>query len=182
MLTPLDLKNNYYALLAESHRITGVCPDMYMIDSENYNYVTQDDSLTAEQWDNLVKVASIIKANENRFDMREWHGKAECGTCHCLAGWAQSLEQNNTNCDAIGAEYAGIRMLSEFVSPFFWVSLDNLISGYEFHKDHEGLAEELVIKYLIDPVLEEARRESYELSSELNEFIQKAKQEILVAN
>jgi hypothetical protein len=186
MLTPLDLSTNYWSLRAESERITGF--SVYdMIESENYINLTQEDSLTTEQWNNLVKVASVIKANVNRFDMKKWHRETECGTCHCLAGWAQSLEQNDTNFRGFDAEYVGRMMLSKFVSPFFWVSRYNLIPlayhhNSELHQQHEGLPEQLVMKYLIDPVLEEARRESYELSSELNEFIQKAKQETLVAN
>ena len=182
MLTPLDLSTNYWSLRAESERITGF--SVYdMIESENYINLTQEDSLTTEQWNNLVKVASVIKANVNRFDMKEWHGETECGTCHCLAGWAQSLEQNDTNYDGLGAGYAGREMLSKFVSPFFWVSLDYLTDYRDKREElYKGLPEQLVMKYLIDPVLEEASKESYELSSELNEFIQKAKQETLVAN
>jgi hypothetical protein len=189
MLTPIDFKNNYFALLAESQSITGVTPRRGLYDE--YEDVTENDKFTAEQWNNLVKVASIIKANQNRLEMHTWHNPSECGVVHCIAGWAESLVKNNTNYlnsrDTL--ETAKV-VLSEYAEPFFFIempviipipTLDNWVSTIEKRKEHEGLAEKLVMKWFIDPILEEARKESYELSSEITKFIEKAQQEMITA-
>jgi hypothetical protein len=190
MLTPLQFKFNYLSLLADSEIITGVTPCGLGLNF-HYNAVTEKDSLTTLQWDNLVKVASIIESNADRFDMTTWHNRNECGTAHCIAGWAESLAMNDTNyykaSDTIGV---AVDMLSDYVKPFFWITTGNLVSGcsVDIHEGlaeqlvdiYEGLAEQLVMKWFIKPILEEARRESYELSNEIAQFIQKTKEETQV--
>jgi len=174
MLTPLQLKSNYLSLLADSEKITGVKP--YGMFRSAYDNLTEKDSLTTKQWDNLVKVASIIEANANRLCMRQWHTENECGTAHCIAGWAESLSMNDTNYkDSDSASVIGEDMLSIYAKPFFWVT--NLELGVH---DSLRLAEDLVMKWFIKPILEEARRESYELSNKISQFIQKAKEETQV--
>lgn len=186
MLTPLQLKSNYLSLLADCENITAVKPQFYgMYDTYNSDdNITEEDSLTTKQWDNLVKVASIIESNENRLCMREWHTVNECGTAHCIAGWAQSLAMNDTNykssCNishiATGTvSTIAIDMLSSYAEPFFWITSANLNVPESLR-----LAEELVMKWFIKPILEEARRESYELSTKISQFIQKAKEETQV--
>jgi hypothetical protein len=176
MLTPTDFKNNYFALLAESKEITGVSPRDYMFYRNNYIFNTEEYSITSEQWSNLVKVASIIKSNQNRFDMSDWHTETSCGTAHCIAGWAESLYMNDTNFYEGGDETIDIatKMLSHYARPFFWILNFNL----NLEKgSYEGLREQLVMKWFIDPILEEARRESHELSREITQFTQKAQKE-----
>jgi hypothetical protein len=90
MLTPLQLKSNYFSLLADSEKITGVTPRCFAY-TYDADALIEKDSLTTLQWDNLVKVASIIEANADRFDMTIWHNQNECGTAHCIAGWADIL-------------------------------------------------------------------------------------------
>jgi hypothetical protein len=176
MLTPLQLKSNYFSLLADSKNITGMGHCSYMRNKYDYINITEDTTFTTEQWDNLVKVASIIKANENRFDMTEWHDYNDCGTTHCIAGWAVSLAMNDTNFDGLNSTCTiAIDMLSKYVEPFFWVTTFNL--DLEDIETYKGLAEKLVMKWFIDPILEEARKESYELSNEITQFIQKAQKE-----
>jgi hypothetical protein len=175
MLTPLQIKSNYSSLFADSSNITGIIP-FSLSNSYDYITITDKDTFTTKQWDNLVKVASIIKANENRFDMSEWHGYNECGTTHCIAGWAESLAMNDTNYSNMDdSNFVAENMLSHYVKPFFWVTDGNL--DIEDNVGFNGLAEQLVMKWFIDPILEEARRESYELSNEITQFIQKAKEE-----
>ena len=184
MLTPLQLKSNYLSLLADSEKITGVKPygikitgvKPYGMSSYVYDNLTEKDSLTTKKWDNLVKVASIIEANANRLCMRDWHTENECGTAHCIAGWADSLSMNDTNYYKDGNTIdVAVDMLSVYVEPFFWIT--NLELGVH---DSLRLAEDLVMKWFIKPILEEARRESYELSNEIAQFIQKAKGETQV--
>ena len=174
MLTPLQLKSNYFSLLADCENITGVKPTMVSI--YVYDDLTEKDSLTTKQWDNLVKVASIIEANANRLCMQEWHTENECGTAHCIAGWAQSLAMNDTNCkDYVSTSDIAQDMLSIYAKPFFWATGEFLNVPESL-----GLPEELVMKWFIKPILDEARRESYELSTEISQFIQKAKEETQV--
>jgi hypothetical protein len=179
MLTPLQLKSNYLSLLADSENITGVKP--YGMSSYVYDNLTEKDSLTTKQWDNLVKVASIIEANANRFCMQDWHTENECGTAHCIAGWAESLAMNDTNYkDSNSASVIAEDMLSIYAEPFFWVTDDHLLRGTEVMFTFPGLPEEMVMKWFIKPILDEARRESYELSTKISQFIQKAKEETQV--
>jgi len=184
MLTSTQFQQNYFALLAESEQITGVTPDSYMFD--RYDEIPGNTPpISTQQWDNLVKVASIIKSNQTRFDMTEWHTHTECGTAHCIAGWAVTLYMNDTNYDnPNNIQSIAANMLSRHVEPFFWVTALNLkLSGVNrryYNESHKGVAEQLVMKWFIDPILEEARKESYELSSEITQFIQKAREEVAV--
>ena len=181
MLTPLQLKSNYLSLLADSESITGVKPHFYgMYGTYNSDdNITEEDSLTAKQWENLVEVSSIIESNENRLWMCEWHTEKECGTAHCIAGWAQSLAMNDTNYN--NHQFYGNTstiaqdMLSSYAEPFFYITNSNFRVP-----ESSRLAEELVMKWFIKPILEEARRESYELSTKISQFIQKAKEETQV--
>jgi hypothetical protein len=177
MLTPIDFKNNYFALLAESEQITGVRPDDFMF-SRNDVIFNSGSSITAEQWSNLVRVASIIKSNQNRFNMDSWHTKNSCGTSHCIAGYAHALYMNDidyySNINTRDITEIATNMLSHYAQPFFWIMQSNLNLKTESYK---GLPEQLVMKWFIDPILEEARKESYELSSEITQFVQKSQQE-----
>ena len=180
MLTPLQLKSNYFSLLADCENITGVTlEDHWSVRA--YKNLTNKDSLTTKQWENLVEVASIIESNANRLCMMSWHTVNECGTAHCIAGWAQSLAMNDTNYKNTWNPSHGrvstiaIDMLSSYAEPFFWITSANLKVPESL-----GLAEEMVMKWFIKPILDEARRESYELSTEISQFIQKAKEETQV--
>jgi hypothetical protein len=176
MLTPIDFKNNYFALLAESEQITGVRPDNSMFWRNDSIFSGEIYSITSEQWSNLVKVASIIKSNQNRLNMNAWHTLTDCGTSHCVCGWAVSLYMNDTNYSSINVDELKIarNMLSHYAQPFFWIMDYNLNLEKGFYK---GLPEQLVMKWFIDPILEEACKESHQLSSEITQFVQKSQQD-----
>jgi hypothetical protein len=178
MLTPIDFKNNYFALLADSEEITGVRPSETMFWRNDPIFNGEIYSITSEQWSNLVKVASIIKSNQNRLNMVGWHTPTDCGVCHCLCGWAVSLFMNDTNYSSTVADDLKIatNMLSHYAQPFFWVMDYNLNLEKGSYK---GLPEQLVMKWFIDPILEEARKESHQLSSEITQFIEKAQKEFV---
>jgi hypothetical protein len=159
-----------------------------------------DAQITQFQWNNLVKTCSVIAANTNRFYMNSYHDayRSECGTTHCLAGWAISLLLKDTNYDdsQVGkllivlenytadtgrffSEYSGPNnsqigafLLSQYVKPFFHITNRNIWQDNQLALNNT--AEELVTKYLINPVLEEAKRESYELTTEVQQFIERA--------
>jgi hypothetical protein len=179
MLTPHQLKDNYYALLKEFTKTTGIRSKL-----KDDGYTIVSDKFTPEHWNNLVQVCSIIKANVNRFNMSHWHGQShECGTTHCIAGWAESLAKGDTNYIGLGfTSKTATDVLSRNVESFFYVTQSNLFfTRKEYNFDvmgqYEGIAEQLVMKYFIDPVLEEAKKESYELSTELQQFIKKAQED-----
>jgi hypothetical protein len=177
MLTPTDFKNNYFALLAEVEQITGVRPDDFMF-SRNDSIFNSETSITNEQWSNLVKVASIIKSNQNRFHMAAFHTKNSCGTAHCIAGYAHALYMNDIdyydNINNYDILEIATNMLSRYAQPFFWIIPYNLHLKKESHK---GLPEQLVMKWFIEPILEEALKESHELSGEIARFMQETQQE-----
>jgi hypothetical protein len=181
MLTPIDFKNNYFALLAESEQITGVRPENFMF-WRNDSIFNSETSITNEQWSNLVKVASIIKSNQNRFDMAAFHTKNSCGTAHCIAGYAHALYMNDIdyydNINTYDIPEIATNMLSHYARPFFWIVRSNL---YLEKEPHKGLPEQLVMKWFIEPILEEALKESHELSGEITKFIEKAQQEMITA-
>jgi hypothetical protein len=168
-----------------------------MLVSQAYNPVSDDYTLSEFQWDNLVKVCSIIKANDKRFNMTTWHDKNKCGTVHCIAGWAASLALSDTNISGFSHEIVEISqdilnglgdmqpnyyneyttpdiakyMLSDAIYPFFLLNFSNL------GNIPEGMAETLVMEELIDPILEMAKEQRKELSAEVQQFIQKAQKE-----
>lgn len=39
-------------------------------------------------------VLDIIRLNPELHDQKEWRGEKECGTTHCVGGWAQALHWN----------------------------------------------------------------------------------------
>jgi hypothetical protein len=43
---------------------------------------------------------------------------------------------------------------------------------------HQGLAERLVMKWFIDPILEEARKDSYVLSTEFTKFLEDTREKV----
>jgi hypothetical protein len=71
------------------------------------------------------------------------------------------------------------KVLSKYAEPFFFIEISALAYSISIdeRKEYEGLPEQLVMKWFIDPILEEARKESHELSSEITQFIQKAQKE-----
>lgn len=179
MLTPIQFRDNYYALLADAEKITGIKTDPFMW-HRNDHIFNSGLQITSEQWSNLVKIASIIKSNESRFHMSRWHMETSCGTAHCIAGWAVSLHMNDTNYsgDHLDSLFIAQTMLSRYAEPFFWIADYNLGFENEYIKEiYKGLAERLVMKWFIDPILEEARKESHELSCEITQFIQKVREE-----
>ncbi len=156
----------------EAQSVTGFpVSESLSLHCNRYEKVTEKDSFTSEQWDNLVKVASIIKANEARLDMSCWHQTKGCGTCHCIAGWAECLSRGDTNYLSPKEEPLNLARsaLSIYSEPFFWVTRSNLFSPLQ------GLAERLVMKWFIDPILEEAREDSYVLSTEFTKFLEETR-------
>jgi hypothetical protein len=111
------------------------------------------EEVTSEEWtpywERIVEVFSVIKSNPHNFHMDMWH----CGTSHCIAGWAQFLYTKTQDSDTAG--YVGENYLSPLMRPFFHV-VEHL-----FDSDENIImtAEDAIMQYLIDPVLEEARKD-----------------------
>jgi hypothetical protein len=168
VLTPLDFQRNFNQIIAEIEAkdlpVNTICPQ------ENYKNilanVTETDTFTAYQWWKLVRVCRVIKEYETRFSMDDWHHKKDCGTTHCLAGWAIALEYGDIDIDDIDVydrrmlvpddyvedEYlstteTAVFFLSKYTQPFFYFT--NRADG--FNKD----AERLVMKYFIEPIIQE---------------------------
>jgi len=186
----------FYQNIIDRARELATEPKRYLYINEIEPYYS-DYTLSEFQWDNLVKVCSIIKANSERFDMTTYHHKNECGTVHCIAGWAASLALSDTNISGFTHQIAKIPqdilnglddvqqnyykgyttpdiakyMLSDAMYPFFLLNSRNLGCI------PEGMAETLVMEELIDPILEMAKEQSKELSAEVQQFIQKAQKE-----
>jgi hypothetical protein len=184
MLTPLQLQEIYYNTVKELNPTRWqdaseeVCNNdvehiLYLLDANKYPEVNENSSLSNEQWQNLVDVCRTIKANENRFLMDFWHDERDCGTSHCLAGWAVSRYMNDPNFDEDRFDlpefvksydfsnwttlYGGTNvnallgtvLLSEYISPFF----------YQSETEDEEDSAPVIMKNLIDVVLAEAQRD-----------------------
>ncbi|AEC53175.1 hypothetical protein SCRM01_229 [Synechococcus phage S-CRM01] len=130
--------------------LQSVNPEGNVNDRELFAY---PERITPEQWapywERIVEVFSVIKSNPSNFKMDTWH----CGTSHCIAGWTQFLYTKIQDSDTAG--YVGEDYLSPLMRPFFHVvepifdDEDNIIET----------AEDAIMQYLIDPVLEEARKD-----------------------
>lgn len=63
------------------------------------------EGVTREQANkNIKQVYDIIRDRPEEFNMSNWHcinfdGEKQCGTAHCLAGWAEVLYEQKTYCD-----------------------------------------------------------------------------------
>jgi hypothetical protein len=135
------------------------------------------DRLTEQQWQNLFDVCSIIEVNFDRLDMRRYHGHNQCGTTHCLAGWAVAYEMNDPDFRyyaedenryiqilekyglALWSESPQIAeaILSKFIEPFFYLYQSN--------------AETVVFREFILPVIEEGKKDGLFVSPHAVDFI-----------
>lgn len=117
------------------------------------------ESVTKEQWtpywERIVEVFSVIKSNPDNFDMATWH----CGTTHCMAGWVQFLYTNGTDNETCG--YVGEEYLSPLMRPFFHLVsiMTNPLSSEYDGEEWILRVENVIMEHLIDPVLEEARKD-----------------------
>lgn len=198
MLTNQEILNCYNNIVKQ------VCSDFSeFLDYDDHKYGHLDANtpqMTQFQWGNLVKVCSIIKANSERFYMEMWHdNKHPCGTAHCIAGWATTLMFNDTNISEYEHKLADITsedfakyiessgyniynlstvgtpaianyMLSKLIDPFFYLTRD----GFGIDDDNYDI-EDIIMRHFINVVLERAKEESYELSSEFQEFVESIK-------
>lgn len=194
MLTPLQLRQIYidtvkelnpndWPLAQEQLREDGTEETdediLDWIGAFPYPEVNENSSLSQEQWNNLVDVCHTIKENEKLFDMEYWHEKKNCGTTHCIAGWAVALYLKNPNFDdhpdlpefvnsydfsncTVGSPTSinatatlGTVLLSEYISPFFYLVED---------EDGDN-SSSVIMKNLIEVVLAEAATEVVEPSN-----------------
>ena len=195
MLTPTQIVNCYNNIIVE---IVSDYPDDLQYRDCAWKPLTELKPMTEFQWNNLVKVCSIIKANSERFYMEKWHDeKHSCGTTHCIAGWAASLLLGDTNLmdettkltkinspdllnfldsqgyniGSISTSTIGVFMLSDIVYPFFYLTRDS------FGIDDEAYdIEDIIMREFIDVVLEAAKDSSQELTQEINQLIAQMKQ------
>ena len=131
-----DFRNAYDCILDESDY-----PYPYDYPFSSDNAIAP---ITQAQWSSLVTVCRTILENQDRFSMRGWHEPRECGTCHCIAGFAQAIHVGDLNFHFGGDTFViATELLSKWVKPFFFFIRD----------------EELVLKYLIRPVVAQAERE-----------------------
>ena len=168
MLTPLDFRNSYHNIVGEIE--SGDLPVNYEVAERDYERVLVNvkdtDTFTEFQWRKLVKICRVVKELSGRLSMNEWHGKNSCGTTHCLAGWAVALEFGDIDVDWV--DESDRRMLvpddyeedaylttsqvaefflSKYTRPFFFFTNST--------DSTEKLAENLIMKHFIDPILKE---------------------------
>lgn len=43
----------------------------------------------------LRRIAKVIQEKPREFDMRTFHNQKDCGTTHCIGGWAEALTGKN---------------------------------------------------------------------------------------
>jgi hypothetical protein len=139
------------------------------------------ESLTERQWQNLFDVCSVVHANSHLFDMNYFHNVNECGTSHCLAGWAVAMEMNDSKHTYIDygnsawlnlIEKYGIQgfpssgdiataMLSEYIEPFFY-----LCRGMRTSKN-------MILHEFILPMIAEGKKDGLIVSPHVQDFITK---------
>lgn len=176
MLTPFDFRNSYHNIVAAIE--TEDLPVNYEVAERDYERVLanvkQTDTFTAFQWRKLVKVCRVVKELNGRLSMNEWHGKNSCGTTHCLAGWAVALEFGDIDVDWVGEDDRRMLVpddyeedgylttsqvaeffLSKYTRPFFFFTNST--------ESSEKLAENLIMKHFIDPILKEDDKDRLEI-------------------
>ena len=70
----------------------------------------------------LKVVAKAILSDPRRFEMASWTGCNECGTTHCIAGWARELGGGPVTDFAhqFGDEMLGLALLGHEATPHFY--------------------------------------------------------------
>jgi len=63
-------------------------------------------------------VAQIIIQNPEKLDMRYWH--SQCGTVHCLAGWAATIHPQGKELDMLFGTPAAGKILFPGATPYFY--------------------------------------------------------------
>lgn len=176
MFTLEDFATCYDNIISEVKNYNPSCD--YSSYFEKYPNMVSRSPMTEDQWDNLVKVCSVIEANYNRFKMATYHETHTCGTAHCIAGWAASIAVGDTNDNKIAYKsndqqevlpisVFSSRFISEYTYPFYFLTNDNLALPNDFD------IEDLVMRHFIEPVLEAAKYSSQELTEEINQLIAK---------
>lgn len=78
----------------------------------------------------LKEIANNVAADENLLGMGSWH--SDCGTTHCLAGWASALNSRAKELEAkLGPQVAGLLTLGPEAHKHFF---DNKVEALEFLK------------------------------------------------
>lgn len=216
MLTPTQLRDQlitciremnpeYWKYKVDECGIDYVKEHIEIFNGYGYPDVYDSDSLTDEQWKNLVAVCTVIDENIGNFIMELWHSRANnhCGTSHCISGWATALcmndpqfGENNFTVPQFALDYdisrsvsdvdetepnarVGVAMLSEFVSPFFYLTE----AEYNDELDYEDQisAEKVIHEHLILPVLAEAKRDGTVLNENHKLFIETVRKQFAIA-
>lgn len=127
--------------------------------------------MTNLQWQSLVNVCRAIADHRERFETSRYHCYNECGTAHCIAGWAVAVELNdfdiqsedgdcsiekaNSIMEKYGYDtenigtytaYLASAILSPLVYPFFYLTGEN--------------SNEVVFNEFIQPVLQIANQQT----------------------
>jgi hypothetical protein len=192
MITPLQLKQLYNNLVDEINSDEDLKHRIDCEQSEQFENVTEETTITQSQWQLLVEVCHMIAANTNKFRMDTFHGIGHtCGTTHCIAGWAVAVAAGDNDCNYFQQSYnvfvdslpdyvRNIRntcstsdyaayLISEYTKPFFYI-----VNNYGY-SDENVTAEDLVMKHFVLPIIEIAEQESFQLSDEANRMIEQLK-------
>ncbi|MEE4144917.1 MAG: hypothetical protein V2I26_08965 [Halieaceae bacterium] len=78
----------------------------------------------------LEVVAKTILSDTRRFEMKSWTGKNECGTTHCIAGWAYELAgpASQDFLSLFHYELLGLALLGHEVVPHFYDSNEQALA------------------------------------------------------
>jgi len=81
---------------------------------------------TPQQHELLLRIARHLRANPEFLVMDEWH--SNCGTTHCLAGWAIAMSSEGPTLEwFVGAENAGYYLLGAEALSHFYDSEDEVL-------------------------------------------------------
>lgn len=78
----------------------------------------------------LEVVAKTILSDTRRFEMGSWTGYGECGTTHCIAGWANVLAGSAAHnfWVTFGSELLGLALLGHEAAPHFYDSNERALA------------------------------------------------------
>lgn len=85
----------------------------------------------------LLRIAEVVLQNPKRLDMKRWH--SECGTAHCISGWAQVHAVLDDlpwfEIDPLTALRDGNVLLGMKHSGLFFLDDDEALAALRAHRD-----------------------------------------------
>lgn len=80
----------------------------------------------------LLKIAEVIQAKPDEFDIDQWHSHGTCNTTHCIGGWSQVISgaPQNSNSEEMAA-LLGIEFVMDARESSYYADEENVVHAMD---------------------------------------------------